>query len=41
VAAFLGAGGLFLAAFTWILRRGAVVPARDPRLSESLSYENA
>jgi hypothetical protein len=37
---FLAVGGLFLAAFGWALRRHAVVPLRDPRLVESLSFQN-
>jgi hypothetical protein len=41
VAAFLAVGGAFLAAFGWILRRGALVPVRDPRLPESLTYDSA
>ena len=40
-AAFLAAGGLFLAALGWLLRRGALVPYRDPRLLESLTYDSA
>jgi hypothetical protein len=41
LAAFLAVGGVFFAAFGWILRRGALVPFRDPRLVESLTYDNA
>jgi hypothetical protein len=36
----LAVGGLFLAGFGWALRAGAVVPLRDPRLIESLSFQN-
>jgi len=39
-AALLGAFGLFLAAFGWASRRQALVPLRDPRLPESLVFEN-
>lgn len=37
---FLGIGGLFIALFAAVARRKALVPVRDPRLPESLSYEN-
>jgi hypothetical protein len=40
VTTLVGVGGWFLAAVTWIMRRQALVPLRDPRLSESLSFEN-
>jgi hypothetical protein len=40
VAAFLAVGGLFLATFGWVSARRALVPLRDPRLAESLSFEN-
>jgi hypothetical protein len=40
VAAFLAVGGAFLAAFGVLLRRHALVPLGDPRLSESLGFEN-
>jgi hypothetical protein len=36
----LAVGGFFLAAFGWVSGRRALVPVRDPRLSESLSFEN-
>jgi hypothetical protein len=36
----LAVGGLFLAAFGWVSSRRALVPMRDPRLAESLSFEN-
>ncbi len=36
----LGCFGLFLAAFGGSLRRQALVPLRDPRLPESLTFEN-
>ena len=38
--AFVGVGGLFLATFGWLLRRRALVPVKDPRLVESLSFLN-
>ncbi len=38
--AFLGIGGLFLAALAWLMRKPATVPVGDPRLGESLSFEN-
>ncbi len=37
---FLAVGGAFLAIFGYFLKGHAVVPIRDPRLPESLSYEN-
>ena len=36
----LAVGGFFLAAFGWFSSRRALVPVRDPRLAESLSFEN-
>ena len=33
-------GGFFVAAATWLMRRQALVPLRDPRLAESLAFEN-
>ena len=41
VAAFLAIGGCFVAAASWLMRRQALVPLRDPRLAESLAFENA
>jgi hypothetical protein len=41
VAAFLTIGGCFVAAASWLMRRQALVPLRDPRLAESLAFENA
>ena len=41
VAAFMAVGGCFLAAAGWLIRRQALVPVRDPRLAESLAFENA
>lgn len=40
VAAFCAVGGIFLAALGWVSSRRALVPLRDPRLPESLSFEN-
>ncbi len=37
---FLGIGGLFVAVFATFARRKPLVPIQDPRLPESLSYEN-
>jgi hypothetical protein len=40
IAAFCAVGGIFLAAVGWVSSRRALVPLRDPRLPESLSFEN-
>ena len=40
LAAFVAVGGCFVAAAGWLLRRQALVPLRDPRLAESLAFEN-
>jgi hypothetical protein len=37
---FVGVGGLFLAVLIRLAIRPALIPARDPRLAESLSFEN-
>ena len=37
----LGIGGVFTAGVFWQLRRRALVPIKDPRLAESLGFENA
>jgi hypothetical protein len=37
----LGIGGLFLAVLGWQMRRRALIPVRDPRLADSLLFENA
>ncbi len=39
-AAFLAVGGCFVAACGWLMTRHALVPLRDPRLNESLAFEN-
>jgi hypothetical protein len=36
----LAVGGLFLAVLGSLLRSAALVPIKDPRLLESLSFEN-
>lgn len=41
VLCFVGIGGLFLACLALWLRRVPVVPERDPRLAESVAFENA
>lgn len=40
IAAWVGIGGLFLAAFSFLLARVKVVAVGDPRLEESLAHEN-
>ncbi len=40
VAALVTIGGCFVATASWLLRRQALVPIRDPRLAESLAFEN-
>ena len=40
VAALLAVGGCFVAAASWLMRRQALVPVRDPRLAESMAFEN-
>ena len=37
---FTGIGGCFVATTGWLMRRQALVPLRDPRLAESLAFEN-
>jgi hypothetical protein len=41
VTAFMTVGGSFVAVAGWLMRRQALVPLRDPRLAESLAFENA
>ena len=41
VAALVAIGGCVVAAASWLMRRQALVPLRDPRLAESLAFENA
>jgi hypothetical protein len=40
VATLFTIGGCFVAAAGWLMRRQALVPLRDPRLAESLAFEN-
>jgi hypothetical protein len=40
LAALAAAGGAFLAAFGWLLKRSPLLPVGDPRLAESLAFEN-
>ena len=40
IAALLAVGGTFVAAASWLMRRQALVPVRDPRIAESLAFEN-
>ena len=40
VTTFLGIGGLFISVFSWLLARHALIPVKDPRLPESLAFEN-
>ena len=40
VTAFVGIGGLFLAAFAFLLKKHPVVAIGDPRLAESMAHEN-
>jgi hypothetical protein len=40
VAALMAVGGCFVASASWLMRRQALVPLRDPRLAESLAFEN-
>lgn len=40
LAALVGVTGIFLAAVGWLAWRPALVPVKDPRLPESLSFEN-
>ncbi len=41
VTTFLGIGSLFVAGTIWRLRNVPIIPERDPRLAESLAFENA
>jgi len=36
----VGVGSVFVAGMGWFMRRDALVPLRDPRLAESISFEN-
>jgi hypothetical protein len=37
----VGVGGVWLAGVVFVMGRQSLVPERDPRLDESLSFENA
>ncbi len=37
----IGLGGLWVAGLAWLARGHALVPTRDPRLQDSLAFENA
>jgi hypothetical protein len=41
VLCFLGLNGVWSAGVVWRLKRHAVIPEKDPRLEESLAFENA
>ncbi len=41
VLVFLGMAGIYSAVLTWRLGRTTLVPEKDPRLKESLAFENA
>ncbi len=40
VAALMAVGGTFVATAGWLMRQRALVPVGDPRLAESLAFEN-
>jgi len=40
IALVVGMGGLYLASTAWMLRGASLVPLGDPRLAESLAFEN-
>jgi hypothetical protein len=40
VLAFVGIGGIVLATFTWACTKNALIPVKDPRLLESINFEN-
>ena len=40
VTAVVGVLGLWVGVFAWRLRQHALVPLRDPRMPESLAFEN-
>jgi hypothetical protein len=40
ITSFVAIGGFFLAGLGWWMRSAYLVPRRDPRLDESLSFEN-
>lgn len=40
ITSFLGIGGLFLGTFIWITSRHDLIPVKDPRLNNSVAFEN-
>jgi hypothetical protein len=40
IAAFVGIGGVFLAAFGFFLKKNKIIAVGDPRLAESMAHEN-
>jgi hypothetical protein len=40
ILSFVGVGGVFVGAFTFLLSRAPLIPVKDPRLPESLAFEN-
>ncbi len=40
VGLLIAMGGLFVANTAWLLQGAALVPVKDPRLNESLSFHN-
>lgn len=41
LACFLGLGGFYIAGLAYVARNRSLVPTRDPRLADSLGFENA
>ena len=40
LAALMAVGGVFVAVLGWRMKRQALIPVKDPRLIESLTFEN-
>jgi hypothetical protein len=40
ITTFIGIGGFFVAVVTWGISRFPLVPLKDPRLAESVNFEN-
>ena len=38
---FVGLGGLYVGGVLWLARNRSLVPEKDPRLEESLAFENS